>query len=118
MSESDVRKCDSNRHIFTDANTNIYNSVPKEVYGSGPIKLRLGNGGAGPTGILRVLAEDYLKLRQADFSIAWYQNISHMNLSALRRKDIDIALTYERDQEATAIKEGFAIHHSLVFHDR
>ncbi|PRP77148.1 hypothetical protein PROFUN_14583 [Planoprotostelium fungivorum] len=98
--------------------TNTYNPTPQEVYGRGSIKLRLGNGGAGPTGILKALAEDYLHSRKADFAIAWHQNISHHNLQGLRKGDIDIALTYEREQERSAITEGFAVHHSLVFHDR
>lgn len=85
--------------------------------------IRLGNGGAGPTGLLRALASAY----HASFpkatparTIEWYQNISPLTLRALSVGALDITLTYERDQEVSAIEAGWADSRTgaaLIFND-
>lgn len=99
--------------------TMVPSTTPKEVYGppGAPIRLRLGNGGAGPTGLLRALAEDFLAMEEASYAIAWYQNISRLTLEALKNGTIDMALTYERDQEDVYLQEGTATERTLVFND-
>ncbi len=91
---------------------------PKEIYGNEKnIKIRIGNGGAGPTGILRALAEDFLKEKNKDYGIAWYQDISVNTLSQLKNKVIDLALVYEKKQGEEAQKEGWATNYTPIFND-
>jgi hypothetical protein len=91
---------------FADTDTRIVSLVPKEIYGAKTenIKIRIGNGGAGPTGILRALAEDFIKDSGVDYSIAWYQDISPNTLKQLKNGTIDIALVYEKSQGDQAQK--------------
>jgi len=92
---------------------------PKEIYGAenAPIIVRIGNGGAGPTGVLRVLAEDYISTYKTPATIAWYQDISPNTLRNLKRGTIDIALVYEKKQGDEAIKEGWATNYTPIFND-
>ena len=104
---------------FADTDTTIVSLVPKEIYGAKTenIKIRIGNGGAGPTGILRALAEDFIKDSGVDYSIAWYQDISPNTLKQLKNGTIDIALVYEKSQGDQAQKEGWAMNYTPVFND-
>lgn len=99
--------------------TRIISSEPKEIYGkkNAEIKIRIGNGGAGITGILRALSEDYLKVSGNKFAIAWYQDISINTLQQLKTGNIDIALVYERSQNETAQKEGWGSNYTRIFND-
>ncbi len=101
------------------ASTLSVSSEPKEIYGEHQdnIKIRIGNGGAGPTGILRVLSEDFIRHFDKDFSIAWYQDVSPRTLEQLKNGVIDIALVYERDQAKKAYKEGWATNYKVIFND-
>ncbi|KAJ4111481.1 hypothetical protein NW768_011835 [Fusarium equiseti] len=93
-------------------------SRPLEIYGQGgDVLLRIGNGGAGATGLIKELAEDYLKSRDKDGRIAWVCNHSRNTQLALLKGYIDFALTYERDQEALAEAEGWSYTAGCVFHD-
>lgn len=77
----------------------------------------LSNGGAGALGLVRALAEDYLSTLSSPFSITWTCNHSRNSQLALLRDYIDIALTYERDQERLAQYEGWSITAGCMFHD-
>ena len=77
----------------------------------------LSNGGAGALGLVRALAEDYLSTLPTPFSITWTCNHSRNTQLALLRDYIDIALTYERDQEQLAAQEGWSVTTGCVFHD-
>lgn len=92
---------------------------PTEIYGpeNAPIKLTLGNGGAGPTCLLQALSEDFIASENLDIRIAWVQNITRLTLENLQEKDIDISLTYEELPEISAVKEGWASERTLVFND-
>ncbi|KAJ5525541.1 hypothetical protein N7494_012191 [Penicillium frequentans] len=92
-------------------------SVPLEVFGEGEVILKIGNGGAGGTGLLGTLARDYLSMRGDSGSIEWICNHSRNTQLALLRGYVDIALTYEREQEEIAISEGWAENAGCVFHD-
>jgi tungstate transport system substrate-binding protein len=104
---------------YADTDTRIISLVPKEIYGTKTenIKIRIGNGGAGPTGILRALAEDFIEDSGVDYSIAWYQDISPNTLKQLKNGTIDIALVYEKSQGDKAQKEGWATNYTPVFND-
>ncbi len=99
--------------------TRTLSSEPKEIYGNveSKFQIRIGNGGAGPTGILRALAEDYLKFSGKNYSIAWYQDISVNTLTQLKNGKIDIALVYEKSQGDAAQKEGWAKNYTPIFND-
>ncbi|KAJ1338734.1 tungstate transport system substrate-binding protein [Microdochium nivale] len=92
-------------------------SKPKAVYGSGKTILRIGNGGAGATGLLEVLCLDYLSTLPEPASISWVANHSRHTQLALLHDYIDIAMTYERSQEAVAEAEGWSTTHGPMFHD-
>ncbi|KAK5414501.1 hypothetical protein LTR06_004314 [Exophiala xenobiotica] len=89
----------------------------KEEYGTGKVILRIGNGGAGATGLVRALSEDYLTALAREASISWVCNHSRNTQLALLRGYIDIALTYERDQEALSEAEGWSRTAGCAFHD-
>lgn len=61
----------------------------------------------GHTGLLEALATAYLAARRDTASISWIHNHSRNTQLALLSGDIDIALTYERDQEDLAQSEGW-----------
>lgn len=93
---------------------------PKEIYKSvvsAKIVIKIGNGGAGPTGIIRALAEGYLQESGVKYAIAWYQDISPNTLKQLKNGVIDIALVYEKEQGNQAMKEGWATNYTPIFND-
>ncbi len=104
---------------FAADDTRVVSSEPKEIYGEEKdnIQVRIGNGGAGPTGILRALAEDYLQESGKEYAIAWYQDISVNTLKQLQNGVIDIALVYEKSQGEAAQKEGWATNYTPIFND-
>ncbi len=71
----------------------------------------------GATGLLQVLAEDYLSTLPEEASIHWVCNHSRNTQLALLNGYIDVALTYERDQEELAAAEGWSATVGCVFHD-
>lgn len=76
------------------------------------------NGGAGATGLIRALAEDYLStFPKPQGSITWVCNHSRNTQLALLHNYIDIALTYERTTELIAGSEGWSEIFGCVFHD-
>jgi ABC-type tungstate transport system permease subunit len=95
--------------------TRTLSTEPKEIYGEAGI--RIGNGGAGPTGILRALANDYFNYSNQKTTITWYQDISPNTLIQLKNKKIDIALIYEEHQAKKAVADGWANNYTLIFYD-
>jgi tungstate transport system substrate-binding protein len=79
--------------------------------------IRISNGGAGATGLFQALAEDYLNTVSEPGSIEWVCNHSRNTQLALLHGHIDIALTYERDQEQLAAEEGWSKTVGCMFHD-
>ncbi|PYI07046.1 hypothetical protein BO78DRAFT_314215 [Aspergillus sclerotiicarbonarius CBS 121057] len=91
---------------------------PKETCGDGEVILRIGNGGSvGATGLIRALAEDYLSILHRPGSIQWICNHSRNTQLALFHGHVDLALTYEREQEDISVAEGWAQSEGCVFHD-
>ncbi|KAJ5671798.1 hypothetical protein N7507_000925 [Penicillium longicatenatum] len=74
-------------------------------------------GGAGGTGLLGALAKDYRSMRGNLGSIEWICNHSRNTQLALLKGFVDIALTYEREQEEIAVSEGWAENAGCIFHD-
>ncbi|KAJ5785106.1 uncharacterized protein N7503_010318 [Penicillium pulvis] len=77
-------------------------SVPLEIFGEGEVILKIG---------------DYLSMRGNPGSIEWICNHSRNTQLALLKGYVDIALTYEREQEEIAISEGWAENAGCIFHD-
>ncbi|GME48550.1 hypothetical protein GTA08_BOTSDO02851 [Neofusicoccum parvum] len=90
---------------------------PTETYGTGPVLLRIGNGGAGATGLLRALSTTYLSTLPTPHSITWTRNHSRNTQLALHAAHIDLALTYEPGPAALAAAEGWSHTFGPVFHD-
>ena len=91
----------------------------QEVYGdpSHLIKFRVGNGGAGYTGVLKVLAETFIATHGSDFRIGWISNHSRHSQIALLADVVQVALTYETENEDISIAEGWATRVGRVFND-
>lgn len=66
---------------------------------------------------MELLACDYLSTLAEERSIEWVCNHSRNTLLALNYGYIDIALTYEREQDRIAVEEGWAINAGCIFHD-
>ncbi|KAL4880962.1 hypothetical protein BJY04DRAFT_190496 [Aspergillus karnatakaensis] len=92
-------------------------SEPSETYGEGQVILRIGNGGAGGTGLIAALAKDYLTLKNSPGAIQWVCNHSRNTQLALLHGHIDLALTYEREQEDISVEEKWATNAGCLFHD-
>ncbi|KAL5338516.1 hypothetical protein BJX70DRAFT_398655 [Aspergillus crustosus] len=92
-------------------------SEPCETYGEGKMILRVGNGGAGGTGLIAALAKDYLSLNGNPGAIQWICNHSRNTQLALLHGQIDLTLTYEREQEDISVEEGWATNAGCLFHD-
>lgn len=86
-----------------------------------PTKHANSNGGAGALGLIRALATDYLSTlpdaQSHQSAITWTCNHSRNTQLALLQGHIDLALTYERDQEDISVEEGWAESAGCIFHD-
>ncbi|KAJ5657122.1 uncharacterized protein N7484_000771 [Penicillium longicatenatum] len=71
----------------------------------------------GGVGLVEALAKDYLSFRGNLGSIEWVCNHSRNTQLALLSGFVDIALTYEREQEEIAVSEKWAESAGCVFHD-
>ncbi|RLL93058.1 hypothetical protein CFD26_101542 [Aspergillus turcosus] len=79
-----------------------------------------GNMATQPTQVFgqgEALAKDYLSLRDTPGSIEWVCNHSRNTQLALFHGHIDLALTYEREQEEISVLEGWAENAGCIFHD-
>ncbi|KOS21893.1 putative ABC transporter anion-binding protein [Escovopsis weberi] len=90
---------------------------PAAIYDGGygndtQVKLRIGNGGAGQSGLIEVLANAFIK-DQVDqgkpkFSVAWYTSDTTYSIQYLKTGLIDVGITYVPAAEQIAIKQGIA----------
>ena len=83
-----------------------------------PLGFRLGNGGAGHTGLLRKLCEVFIKRYDVEFRIEWVINHSRHTQIALLGDIVQVGLTYEPEWEDIGIAEGWAERVTMAFHDR
>ncbi|KAK3670882.1 hypothetical protein LTR78_009160 [Recurvomyces mirabilis] len=105
--------------------SNYINTTTTEPFGdpSAPLGFRLGNGGAGYTGILKILSEAFIAHKchataTPPFHIEWVANHSRHTEVALLAGIVQVALTYEPDWEDQGIREGWAKRVTRVFNDR
>ncbi|KAK3719700.1 hypothetical protein LTR37_004237 [Vermiconidia calcicola] len=80
-----------------------------EVYGNGdyPILFRIGNGGAGYTGVVQTLCLEFIRTHGNDFRIGWVANHSRHSHIALLGNIVQVALTYEPGIEEMTEREGW-----------
>ncbi|KAF4996551.1 hypothetical protein FGRMN_4435 [Fusarium graminum] len=93
--------------------------TPEAVYSGGfdhgkndSIKLRIANGGAGQSGLIKELANAYIKTRviagAKPFQVAWIKSDTYYSIQYLKTGDADIGITYSNASEQIAIKQGIA----------
>lgn len=101
------------------AGSNAINAKDQETYGNAlhPIRFRVGNGGAGYTGVLRELVDTYIAQNKVEFRVGWVTNHSRHSQIALLADIVQVALTYEPVNEEIAIEEGWATRVGRVFND-
>lgn len=101
------------------AGSDVINVRDQETYGDPKhdVLFRIGNGGAGYTGLIGVLANAYIAQQGDDFRIGWVTNHSRHSQIALLAGVVHIALTYEPDNEDLAIEEGWARRSGRVLND-
>lgn len=99
---------------------NTINTSTTAVYGdkTAPLGFRLGNGGAGHTGLLRELSEAFIRRHDEKFRIEWVINHSRHTQIALLGDIVQVGLTYEPEWEDIGIAEGWAERVTMAFHDR
>ncbi|KAL1896081.1 hypothetical protein Sste5346_004820 [Sporothrix stenoceras] len=104
----------------------IVSAAVADVYGNpdAPVTIRIGNGGLGPTGLLKALCSAYLsQLSQpgnsgaSDLKFEWICNHSRHTQAALQAGVVDVALTYEREEEDRAEREGWSRRAGVLCHD-
>ncbi|CAK7223853.1 Glycoside hydrolase 2 (Mannanase, beta-galactosidase) [Sporothrix bragantina] len=109
----------------------IVSAAVAEVYGNpdAPVTIRIGNGGLGPTGLLQALCSAYISQRcqppqsdkgesgASDLKFEWVCNHSRHTQAALQAGVVDVALTYEREEEDRAEKEGWSRRVGVLCHD-
>ncbi|KAL3475144.1 hypothetical protein BJX99DRAFT_230316 [Aspergillus californicus] len=90
---------------------------PAEVYDGGHPEasetlLRIGNGAAGQSGLIHVLADEFIKYRVSKgfpaFKVAWYKSDTTESIKYLKEGTVDLAITYTAPAEAIALKQGIA----------
>ena len=95
----------------------------EDEYGSPGARevVRFSNGGLGPTGLLRELCEVYLAPHgtepKPDVKFEWIVNHSRHSQAALQSSMVDIALTYEHEEEKRAEVEGWSMTIGLLCYD-
>ncbi|KAK1142833.1 hypothetical protein N8T08_007267 [Aspergillus melleus] len=77
--------------------------------GDNPVKFRIGNGGAGQSGLVKVLAESFIKSKTDDckngpFQVEWVKGDTTETINNLKDGLVDIGITYHKTAEEIAIK--------------
>ena len=91
---------------------------PAEIYSThdnstSPIRLRIATGGAGQSGLIRALAEAFIKETVhksgcETFSVAWLASDTSQSFNYLASKSADLAITYIPAAERIAVRQGVA----------
>jgi ABC-type tungstate transport system permease subunit len=99
--------------------SNLIHARPTAIFGnpSDPVAFNIGNGGAGQSGILKLLCEAFIAGQGGGFRIAWISNHSRHTQIALLGDVVQVGLTYEPEYEDLALSEGWAERKSHVFND-
>ncbi|KAH6662241.1 hypothetical protein B0J14DRAFT_308586 [Halenospora varia] len=75
--------------------------------------LRIGNGGAGQSGMVKALADAFIDSSVANgsepFSVEWYTSDTTVTIKYLGAGTVDVGITYSSVAEQIAIKQGIAL---------
>ncbi|KAF3905912.1 hypothetical protein ABW21_db0200328 [Orbilia brochopaga] len=87
-----------------------------------PIKLRIGNGGAGQSGLIKVLADEFIKYsvnvkKERPFRVAWYLSDTTVSINYLREGTVDVGFTYSEIAEKIAIAQEVATSRHYAWRD-
>ncbi|KAL4964300.1 uncharacterized protein BDV14DRAFT_190390 [Aspergillus stella-maris] len=78
----------------------------------GGVKLRIGNGGAGQSGLVKALADKFIQSSVANgsdpYPIAWYTSDTTESINYLKDDTVDVGITYTPFAEQIAIDQGIA----------
>ncbi|CAA7270307.1 unnamed protein product [Cyclocybe aegerita] len=114
--------------LLSPSSTHSQNAKPRATYDGGfpesklrGVCLRIANGGAGQTGLLRAWADafiqDMVKEGSQPFEVAWYLGDTTESLSMLAAGIVDVALTYNAAAEKQAIVSGYALDRVYALRD-
>lgn len=102
----------------------IYHATTRNLLPS-PVKLRIATGGAGQSGLIRALAEAFIRQKdksaaisvEPPFSIAWYASDTSQSFNYLAQNVVDLSITYHAGAEHIALKQGVADRREYLFRD-
>ncbi|EEB92392.1 hypothetical protein MPER_09107, partial [Moniliophthora perniciosa FA553] len=107
------------------ASTSAVALLPQAVYDDGykdaeDVSLRIGNGGAGQSGLVGAFAGAFIKYCVEEkgmkpFKVAWFLGDTTQTLHYIAEKQVDVGLTYNEAAEKQAVDSGSAIKRELVF---
>ncbi|MCJ1280008.1 hypothetical protein MMC21_007833 [Puttea exsequens] len=97
------------------ANATYHYPTPK-------VALRIGTGGSGQSGLLQALAEAFIKFTSEEekidpFAIEWYTSDTSQSIDYLKKKLVDVGITYHAIAENTALQEGAVDRVEYVWRD-
>ncbi|TGZ81125.1 hypothetical protein EX30DRAFT_364142 [Ascodesmis nigricans] len=105
--------------LFLTAFSTVVAVDPDAIYDGGlpsnssPIALRIGNGGAGQSGLVKALSDAFISqsIRNGStpFRIAWYKSDTTVTINYLAAGTVDVGITYSEVAENLAISRGDAI---------
>ncbi|MCJ1474352.1 hypothetical protein MMC13_003010 [Lambiella insularis] len=92
----------------------VYNGSYKGT--NDPILLRIGNGGAGQSGLIQgfpsPLADAFIDFSiskgESPFKVAWYKSDTTVTINYLQSNIVDVGITYSEIAESLAIEKGIA----------
>ncbi|KAF9888773.1 hypothetical protein FE257_008349 [Aspergillus nanangensis] len=81
--------------------------------GKGEVKLRIGNGGAGQSGLVKELANHFIKNKTDNcagqtFKVEWVKGDTTETINNIKVGAVDIGITYSQAAEKIAIQSGIA----------
>ncbi|KIW52909.1 hypothetical protein PV05_08518 [Exophiala xenobiotica] len=97
---------------------------PAALYGTpgGEVRLRIATGGAGQSGLLQKLAEEFIdaytqRTSTPPFQIAWIATDTSLSFNALATGAADLSITYHPYAEAIALRQGIATRSVYAWRD-
>ncbi|KAI1918551.1 hypothetical protein LOZ58_002459 [Ophidiomyces ophidiicola] len=105
----------------------IFAVEPEAVYDGGyssansPVRLRIGNGGAGQSGLVKALADAFIQSEieagSKPFRVAWYKSDTTVTINYLKVGTVDVGITYSAVAENISIQQGIAESRHYAFRD-
>ncbi|KAG9074584.1 hypothetical protein FRC06_010596, partial [Ceratobasidium sp. 370] len=87
-----------------------------------PTRLRISNGGAGLSGLVGRLADEFIKFEMQNssataFKVEWIKGDTTETLGYLGTGQADVGITYNKAAECQAVKDGVATRREYGFRD-